>query len=397
MEPPAELATITKCVSLPKTPVCLTMIVKNEEHCIARALQSAAPFITCYSITDTGSTDRTKEIIKQTADELGIPGQVVDVPWKDFGHNRSVALTKAREYTENKGWCWMLDADDSIKCDVDDLAKELNNMLGLLQGQGIHAVQVIIKEPSGIHNRRIQIFNNDFQWAYKGVLHEYPVMMDDKDAVKEGKLGQMPDVLYHMGRREGARNADPQKYSKDAATLLKALEDNPKDTRNRFYLAQSYRDAGMNEKAKKHYLKRAEMKEGWSEERYISYMNLIQLTDDIDDKVRYAYKAAEISPNRLECATLCMAACRVKDLWRQDVWGLANISDNYELKSGYLFGDPNIYKWRFYDEAGIYGYWTNHATQALEFMKKAIENAPDETQKERVQKNIDAAERKIKS
>jgi glycosyltransferase involved in cell wall biosynthesis len=397
MEPPAELATIKECLTTPKTPVCLTMIVKNEEHCIARALKSAAPFITCYSIADTGSTDRTKEVIRETAAELGIPGQVVDVPWKDFGHNRSEALRHARLYTENKGWSWMLDADDSIQCDAEDLTKELNNMLGLLQSQGIHAIQLIIKEPSGVYNRRIQVFNNDFQWAYKGVLHEYPVMLDDKNAVKEGKLGTMPEVLYHKGSREGARNIDPQKYSKDAAVLLKALEDNPKDPRSRFYLAQSYRDAGMIEKAKKHYLKRAEMKEGWSEERYISYMNLIQFTDDIDDKVRFAYKAAEINPHRLECATLCMAACRVKDIWRQDVWALAMVSDNYDIQESYLFADPNIYKWRFNDEAGIYGYWTNHPLRALEFMKKALEHASDEAQKERIQKNIDAAERKIKS
>jgi tetratricopeptide (TPR) repeat protein len=269
-------------------------------------------------------------------------------------------------------------------------------MLGLLQQNGIHAIQVLIKESGGIFNRRMQVFNNNFQWAYKGVLHEYPVMIDDKDTVKEGKLGNMPDVLYHEGRREGARNTDPQKYSKDAAILLKAVEENPKDPRSRFYLAQSYRDAGHNEKAKRHYLKRAEMKEGWAEERYVSYMNLIQMTDDLDDKVRLAYKAAEISPNRLECATLCMAAARQKDIWRQDIWALAMVSDNYAVQNGYLFADPNIYKWRFNDEAGIYGYWTNHATRALEFMKKAIEQAPDETQKERVQKNIDAAERKIK-
>ena len=42
----------------------LCMIVKDEEHCIERCLESVAPFIDRYDITDTGSTDKTKEKIK---------------------------------------------------------------------------------------------------------------------------------------------------------------------------------------------------------------------------------------------------------------------------------------------------------------------------------------------
>jgi glycosyltransferase involved in cell wall biosynthesis len=45
--------------------VCLTMIVKDESKVIERALRSAAPFIDTYSICDTGSSDKTKDIIKK--------------------------------------------------------------------------------------------------------------------------------------------------------------------------------------------------------------------------------------------------------------------------------------------------------------------------------------------
>ena len=48
-----------------KTPkLCLNMIVKNESKVIRRLLESAAPIIDSYCICDTGSTDDTKEIIR---------------------------------------------------------------------------------------------------------------------------------------------------------------------------------------------------------------------------------------------------------------------------------------------------------------------------------------------
>ena len=44
--------------------VTLCMIVKDEEHIIRECLESMAPYIDRYDISDTGSTDKTKEIIK---------------------------------------------------------------------------------------------------------------------------------------------------------------------------------------------------------------------------------------------------------------------------------------------------------------------------------------------
>ena len=44
--------------------LCLNMIVKNESKIIRRLLESVAPYIDCYCICDTGSTDNTIEIIQ---------------------------------------------------------------------------------------------------------------------------------------------------------------------------------------------------------------------------------------------------------------------------------------------------------------------------------------------
>ena len=53
--------------------VTLCMIVKDEEHIITECLESIYKYIDRYDITDTGSSDRTKEIIKEFFDEKSNP------------------------------------------------------------------------------------------------------------------------------------------------------------------------------------------------------------------------------------------------------------------------------------------------------------------------------------
>jgi glycosyltransferase involved in cell wall biosynthesis len=70
------------------------MMVKNEAELIKRAIDSARPLIDCWSITDTGSTDGTQDIIrKELAD---IPGHLWERPWVNWGHNRTEAITLAK-------------------------------------------------------------------------------------------------------------------------------------------------------------------------------------------------------------------------------------------------------------------------------------------------------------
>ena len=54
--------------------IALNMIVKNESKIIIRLLESVLPIVDSYCICDTGSTDDTKEIIKNFFDKWDISG-----------------------------------------------------------------------------------------------------------------------------------------------------------------------------------------------------------------------------------------------------------------------------------------------------------------------------------
>ena len=96
--------------------ICLNMIVKNESHIIVDTLKNLCSYInfSYWVISDTGSTDNTKELITDFFKEKGIPGEIVEHEWKDFAYNRTKALESAFNKTD---FIFIFDADDSI---VDD-------------------------------------------------------------------------------------------------------------------------------------------------------------------------------------------------------------------------------------------------------------------------------------
>ena len=60
--------------------ICLNMIVKNERANLERCLGSVAPYIACWMIGDTGSTDGTQDFIRSFFAARNIPGELHSFP-----------------------------------------------------------------------------------------------------------------------------------------------------------------------------------------------------------------------------------------------------------------------------------------------------------------------------
>ncbi|MER2072437.1 MAG: glycosyltransferase family 2 protein, partial [Psychrobacillus sp.] len=82
--------------------ISLCMIVKNEEEVIGRCLASVKDIVDEINIVDTGSTDQTKEIVKQYTN------RIFDFKWiDDFAAARNYSFEQA-----TKEYILWLDADD---------------------------------------------------------------------------------------------------------------------------------------------------------------------------------------------------------------------------------------------------------------------------------------------
>jgi glycosyltransferase involved in cell wall biosynthesis len=74
--------------------LCLNMIVKDESHIIEQTLENICQHfkLDYWVISDTGSSDRTPEIIENFFKAKNIQGEIIYEAWQNFSYNRNIAL-----------------------------------------------------------------------------------------------------------------------------------------------------------------------------------------------------------------------------------------------------------------------------------------------------------------
>lgn len=142
----------------------LCMIVKNEEACLSRCLDSAAGAADEIIIVDTGSSDRTVEIAKKYTDK------VYSFEWiDDFSAARNFSFSKA-----SMDYCMWLDADDVIlKNDLEQL-KALKASLSADTDIVMMRYNTAFDEagnPLFIYYRE-RIIRNNSHYFWQGEIHE---------------------------------------------------------------------------------------------------------------------------------------------------------------------------------------------------------------------------------
>lgn len=146
----------------------LCMIVKNEEDCIGRCLNSVAGLFDEMVIVDTGSTDKTKEILKKYTDK------VYDFEWiYDF--------SAARNFSFSKSTCdfimW-LDADDVIyKEDLEKLKEFKENLSLDVEAYRMYYSYIQDENDNAkILQVRVRVVRNDHINRWEGKIHEVIIM-----------------------------------------------------------------------------------------------------------------------------------------------------------------------------------------------------------------------------
>lgn len=320
--------------------LCLCMIVKDESRVIERCLESVRPLVDHWVISDTGSTDGTQDLIRKVLD--GIPGELHEEPWVDFGHNRTRNIQHARGRGD---YLLTLDADHVLRQDAP---------LPRLTADSY----MLRYDTPGTQHRFKHLMRGDRLWRYEGVTHEYPCT-DGPDRQ------EILDALVIEDHADGGCRSD--KFERDARLLRRELERDPDNPRTVFYLANTERDLGHADEAIALYERRAELG-GWGEEVYCSLLEagvlMAERSDDWPGAMDAFSRAWESRPARLEAVYELASRLRLRGRYHTAYALLGSVVGARE-PDDLLFTRSWVYRWGLLFEFAICAYWVGDHRAAV--------------------------------
>lgn len=330
--------------------LCLCMMVRNESSVILRALESAKPHIHYWVIVDTGSDDGTYEMIAESLQD--IPGELYHRPWVNFGHNRTEVLQLAKGKAD---YMLIMDADMIL------------NVYAPFHHK-LKADAYEIRYEGDLDYSQWMLISGKHDWSYVGVTHEYiqTETFETRDWLPEVSLTHLED---------GGNRAD--KFERDIRLLLEDYQQDPKNSRNLFYLAQSFKDLDQYEEALKWYELRSKLVDTWEEERwYASFqaarMRLL-LNQDWSRVRNDLLQVFEKRPWRLEPLFLLIQTLRQRGEVQAAFTYVAFVCQGipYPVKDT-LFIEKTIYRYLLDLEYGICAYATGRISEAIRSFTKLL-------------------------
>jgi len=192
--------------------ISASMIVKNEEICLEKCLQSLQGLDEIV-ILDTGSTDKTGEIARKYTDKY-FAGEY---KWNDnFAEARNLSISKC-----TSDWILTIDADEWLE------EGGVEKIRAAISGENKNSVDFYVVSSNGktVHFQP-RLYRNKKEIFWKGAIHNYLNITD----------GNKKDITITYGYSP-AHKDDPDRALR---ILQKIVDENPDSVREVFYLAREY-------------------------------------------------------------------------------------------------------------------------------------------------------------
>jgi len=258
--------------------ISLVMIVKNEEKGLEKAILSCKDFVDQILISvDEASTDKTLEIAKKYADV------VITHKWEnDFSKVRN----NLQRYVKTK-WSLMLDGHEYVKQhpNLEEYLK--SDVEGLF-------VKIELEDGFSFYYPRI----------YKSYL-KYDLPVHNVIRCKTTKIYKDFIIIHDRKKlqsEEYIKQRAEQRKEMVLNTLHQKIEEDKKDYRSLFYLAQQYRLIGDIKNSSKYYKKYLKYSPA-REERWLAYYYLgvnANMVNKPKRAIKFFKKAEKEIPNRWE-------------------------------------------------------------------------------------------------
>lgn len=261
--------------------ISLCMIVRNEENTIERCLDSIKGVPDEIVITDTGSSDLTKEMVHKYTDKI------FDFHWiDDFAAARNFAFSNA-----TKEYILWLDADDVLAASDRNklliLKKNLDPLIDVVNMPYLLAFDSFGAVTFSLRRNRLVKRSKNFRWI--GAVHEYLEV--------SGSILNSDICVTHKGteRDDSDRNLKIYEKRKDRGELF-----SPRDL---FYYANELFDHQFHMRAIEGYQEFLKTGKGWVEDNLSACGKLAECFQKLGDKgkeLEYLLKSFEYAAPRAE-------------------------------------------------------------------------------------------------
>lgn len=241
--------------------ISLCMIVKNEEDVIGRCLESIKDLVDEINIVDTGSTDKTKQIVEQFTD------RIFDFEWiQHFAAARNYSFQQATQ--EFILW---LDADDVFTAEDQKKFKALKESFPADSDAVTMNYNLSFDDEGNVSSllKRYRLVRRDKQFQWIGAVHEYLEV--------DGILYDSDVAVSHLPlSHDHTRNISIYRQLVQSGESL-----SPRDT---FYYANELMDHDFNEDAIFYYEQFLTSKLGWVEDNIRACFKLADCYSNLNDK-----------------------------------------------------------------------------------------------------------------
>jgi len=283
----------------------LCMIVRDEEACLGRCLNSVAELAPEIIVVDTGSNDRSVDIAK----EFG--AKVWQFDWTgDFAQARNVSLAHAVG-----DWVLWLDADEEL---APEAGRAIAALIATTDADGIK-VTVRSHNPPGEttlydDGTITRLFRRRAGVRFEGAIHE---QVGPSIVRLGGRIDSAPEIviLHHGYATSVAQGQD--RARRNLRTLEAAVQKHPDDAYLRFHLGATCQAAGDATRAEAELLRAIESNRGELSQTLsaLAYCKLAQLAlarrDDAaaTDRARLALALDGHNAVALQVLGVALAQC----------------------------------------------------------------------------------------
>lgn len=322
--------------------LCFIAIFKNESKNVYRCLDRLKGVADCISICDTGSTDKTVELIQQWGKDNNIPTKTHFEPFTNFGHNRSVSFEMAQKSFPEADYALLLDADMVLMYNNFDKNKLTKDQYRIIQ------------KNDTIRYYNTRLIKMSLPWKCIGVTHEYW-------ECSAPHVTEKTDMLWIDDKEDGGCKDD--KFERDKRLLLAGIDDEKEKpdvkVRYMFYLAQTLQNLKEYNAAVGWYTKRIESG-GWDEEIYYSQLQIGASYENMKEYQKAAGAYLEAWQKRPVRSESLYQLSRMYRLQAKNQLGLLFAIQGLKIpypKDDLLFIDYRVYQYLLLEEVSINAFY----------------------------------------